>query len=137
ERLVLNDEFDSQRQEQEVLLNRWNPNQKNGELVYYLSKSYNKPENKHILDATYKAMNIMNMGLARANAPFKLKFVQQKNNAKEISPGDLRYNTLVLIDDPLANGLLGYGPSVSNPITGEIVQAHVNMYGGVLKSGTR
>lgn len=137
ERLVLNGTFDSARKVRESLLNRWNPNRENNELVYYLSKSHNKPKNKIFLDATYKAQDIINKGLKEANAPFKVKFVKQDDNAKEVSTGDLRYNTVVLIDDPLANGLLGYGPSVSNPETGEIVQAHVNMYGGVLQTTTR
>ncbi|MEF1341878.1 MoxR-like ATPase, partial [Vibrio rotiferianus] len=34
-----------------------------------------------------------------------------------------------------ANGLLGYGPSVSNPMTGEIIKAHVNQYAGVARTG--
>ncbi|MCT4641077.1 MAG: zinc-dependent metalloprotease [Bacteriovoracaceae bacterium] len=134
---VLEDHYDSQRPERKFLLNRFAPNRKNGELVYYLSKSFNKKKNKHLLDATFKATEIMNKGFAKANIPFKLKMVQQKGKGKGVSPGDLRYNTVVLIDDPLANGLLGYGPSVSNPLTGEIVQAHTNMYGGVLTSTVR
>ncbi|KOO11198.1 hypothetical protein AKJ18_30345, partial [Vibrio xuii] len=48
--------------------------------------------------------------------------------------GDLRYNVINLIDEPLDNGLAGYGPSAANPLTGEIVHAHVNQYSGVLRS---
>lgn len=134
---VLSDEFDRQRTETQTFLNRWAPERKDNKLTYYLSKSFNKPENKALLDATFKATKIMNKGFLRANMPFELEMIQQDDDAKEISPGDLRYNTIVLIDDPLANGLLGYGPSVSNPLTGEIVQAHTNMYGGVLTSTVR
>jgi hypothetical protein len=137
ERLVLNDEFDSQRKEREILLNRWSPIRKNNELLYYLSSNFSKPKNKMLLDATHKTINVINKGLKTANSPFQIKLVEQELGKKEVSPGDLRYNTIVLIEDPLANGLLGYGPSVSNPFTGEIVQAHVNMYGGVLKSIVR
>lgn len=133
----LTDDFDGQRKEERYLVNRFNPNQKNGELVYYLSKNFNKPEHKILLDASYKAVEIMNRGLNSIGNPFKIVLKQQADDAKEISPGDLRYNALVLLDDPLANGLLGYGPSVSNPETGEILKAHVNMYGGVLKAISR
>jgi hypothetical protein len=126
--------FDSRRKEIKYLANRWNPNKK--ELVYYLSKSYNKESNKAILKATMESMEVMNSNLDDAGVNFKLKFVQQTED-DNISPGDLRYNSIVLIDDPLANGLLGYAPTVKNPLTGEIVQGHVNMYGGVLISGTR
>lgn len=130
----LNNNFDSSRKEIKYFVNRWNP--KKRVLKYYLSKSYNKPKNKAILDVTMKSMHIMNRNLATAGAGFRLEFIQQTDK-DNISPGDLRYNTIVLIDDPLANGLLGYAPSVKNPETGEIVQSHINMYGGVLKSGTK
>ncbi|MDP7321108.1 MAG: zinc-dependent metalloprotease [Bacteriovoracaceae bacterium] len=136
-REILNDDFDSRRKEQEFLLNRWAPQRKNNELVYYLSSNFTKPENKVLLNATHKAINIINSGLNKGNVPFRIKLIEQEYGKKEVSPGDLRYNTIVLIEDPLANGLLGYGPSVSNPYTGEIIQAHTNMYGGVLKSMTR
>lgn len=43
--------------------------------------------------------------------------------------GDLRFNMLAWIDNPNLAGLLGYGPSASDPITGEIVQASAFMYG--------
>lgn len=133
----LGDVFDRQRQIDEIFLNRWAPTRKNNKLTYYLSKSFNKDANKELLDATMKATRIMNKGFKAANMPFELEMIQQDSDAKEVSPGDLRYNTVVLIDDPLANGLLGYGPSVTNPLTGEILQAHVNMYGGVLTSTVR
>ncbi len=134
EKKQLNAVFDSQREKMIYLANRWNPNKT--VLDYYLSASYSKPSNAAILDATMKSMDVMNKNLARAGAKFRLNFIKQtKENEK--SPGDLRYNSIVLIDDPLANGLLGYAPSVKNPETGEIVQSHINMYGGVLTSGTR
>lgn len=135
EELVLKDDYDSQRKERKTLLNRWNPVRENNELVYHLSASFNKPENKLLKDATYKAIEVMNQSMGEVNVPFKIKLVDAEGKGK--NPGDLRNNMIVLIDDPLANGLLGYGPTVSNPFTGEIVQGHVNMYGGVLKSMTR
>ena len=137
EKSILGDVFDTQRKIDQVYLNRWSTKRKNNKLTYYLSKTFNKPENKELLDATFRATEVMNRGFAEANMPFQLEMIQQTEDMKEVSPGDLRYNTVVLIDDPLANGLLGYGPTVSNPLTGEIVQGHVNMYGGVLTSTVR
>ena len=134
EQSKLNGDFDRQRNEITFLANRWDP--KKTVLKYYLSKSFNKPMNAPILNATYRSMHVMNKNLKSAGAGFQLEFIQQ-TEADNISPGDLRYSSLVLIDDPLANGLLGYAPSVKNPATGEIVQSHINMYGGVLKSGTK
>ena len=130
----LNGDFDRERENITYLANRWNPKKK--VLRYYLSKSYNKESNKAILEATMNSMKVMNKNLKAAGANFQLEFIQQTDDMN-ISPGDLRYNSIVIIDDPRANGLLGYAPSVKNPETGEIVQAHINMYGGVLRSGTR
>jgi hypothetical protein len=110
--LVVNDNYDSQRKEWEILLNRFAPKRKNNELVYYLSSTYSKPKNKALLNATFNAASIINKGFKQAKVPFTLKLIEQKNPATEVSTGDLRYNTIVLIEDPLANGLLGYGPSV-------------------------
>ena len=76
----------------------------------------------------------MNDALDQADAAIRLEFDYQARGKKV---GDLRNNMLVLIDDPLANGLLGYAPTVTNPKTGEIIQGHVNMYGGVLTSTSR
>lgn len=135
EELVLKDDFDPERKIRKVLLNRWNPVRENNELVYHLSASYNKPENKLLKDATFKAIEVMNNSMKDVNIPFKIKLVEAEGKGK--NPGDLRNNMIVLIDDPLANGLLGYGPTVTNPLTGEIVQGHVNMYGGVLKTMSR
>jgi len=127
----LGDDFDPERKEKTWTLNRWNP--KNPEVIYYLSETFKKPQNKSLRAATFQAIASINTSLDQANAGFNI--ILKDGNGR--NPGDLRNNMIVLIDDPLANGLLGYGPSVSNPLTGEIVQAHINMYGGVLKSTVR
>ncbi len=45
--------------------------------------------------------------------------------------GDIRYHQITYINQ-LAGGLLGYGPSYTDPETGEIVWATANMYGKTL-----
>ncbi len=49
---------------------------------------------------------------------------------KGFSPkfGDVRYSFLNTIAEPVANGLLGYGPSSADPETGEIISANANTY---------
>ncbi len=42
--------------------------------------------------------------------------------------GDLRYSFMYTIAEPVANGLLGYGPSSPDPETGEIISANANTY---------
>lgn len=109
-------------------IKRWNPNRK--EIVYNLSESFNKPENAVLKKVTYEAFDQMNKDLASAGVKFRLKI---KEYSPDVDPHDLRNTMLVLVDDPLANSILGYGPSTANPLTGEVVSARTIMYGGVIK----
>lgn len=127
----LGDFFDSRRQDESYLLNRWSTNRT--KLVYHLSETFNEPGQELIKKATYDAVDGMNKALSEAKAGFKIVLKESKN----AKPGDLRKNVIQLITDPLSNGLLGYAPTVTNPRTGEIVHGHINMYSGVVKSMTR
>lgn len=42
--------------------------------------------------------------------------------------GDLRYSFMNTIAEPVANGLLGYGPSSADPETGEVISGNSNTY---------
>ncbi len=132
---VLGADFDPQRKKDITYLNRFNPEKK--EIHYYLSETYFKEKNKTFLDATIKAMNGINQSLERANAGISINLHTNEAENVDKKSGDLRNNMIVLIDEPLSNGLLGYAPTVSNPRTGEILQGHVNMYSGTIYSITR
>tara|TARA_B100000925_G_scaffold290036_1_gene274320 strand:+ start:1828 stop:6438 length:4611 start_codon:yes stop_codon:yes gene_type:complete len=131
ERTELAQDYTSSRSPKKYFLNRFNP--KKNEITYALSEEFGREENKYILDATKEVIANINKSLNSAEANIQITL----EDPKKIYPGDLRKNSIVLITDPLANGLLGYGPSVSNPRTGEILQAHTNMYLGVLRQTTR
>lgn len=109
------------------LLNRWSPNKK--EIVYNLNEDFFLPEMATILAATKKAISSVNDSLVKAKAPIQIKLVDGRG--KDI--GDLRNNFIVLESDPQASGVIGYGPSVSNPATGEILNARTVMYLGTIK----
>lgn len=129
--------FDPHRPLERHLLNRWSGSgdPSNPRIIhYYLNDNHFKPENATILNYTELAEVIINDALEQANADIRVHF---DTNTRGVRPGDLRKNMLILIDDPLANGLLGYGPSVKNPRTGEIVNAQTNMYSGVLMTTVR
>ncbi len=111
---------------QEVhLLNRWGPR---SEIVYYLSDEFNKPENELLKKAAYTTVIRVNDGLAIAKVPFRLRL----EDPRGINTGDMRYNMIILVEDPVA-GLLGYGPSVVHPRTGEILTGRVAIYPGNIK----
>jgi len=42
--------------------------------------------------------------------------------------GDLRYSYLFAVNPPAENGLLGYGPSAQDPLTGKIINASAYVY---------
>ncbi|PSW02677.1 zinc-dependent metalloprotease [Photobacterium lipolyticum] len=115
------------------LLHRFNPDKPS--IDYYLSDSYFDKAGKFYLDITLETINQMNKTLAGTGVP-PIKIVNPTKKAG-VHTGDLRYNVLNLITDPVDNGLLGYGPSATNPLTGEIVHAHVNQYAGVIRSTSR
>ncbi len=111
----------------EVLMNRWNP--KRGEIVYNLSPSFAKPENASILNSTQKVVEKLNRGLTAAHSGLQIKLAMPEGRIS----GDLHHSEIVLIEDPMKVGLLGYGPSITDPKTGEILWARVAMYSGVMK----
>ena len=50
------------------------------------------------------------------------------------SLGDIRNSSIVLIEDPVASSVIGYGPQVEDPITGEIISARTIMFLGTIKT---
>lgn len=108
-------------------LNRWNPNKKI--ITYYLSDEFYKPENDYIMAATQRAIENINRGLLSAHSGIQI--LLKESHYKKI--GDLRSNMIVLVEDPLKNKIIGYGPIAANPLTGEIVNARVVMYLGTIK----
>ncbi|WP_230856301.1 zinc-dependent metalloprotease [Vibrio cidicii] len=115
------------------LINRFNP--KKASIDYYLSDSYFTPEGREFLETTINTIDHVNEVLAGTGVP-TINIVNKETPAGK-HPGDLRINMFNLITDPVDNGLLGYGPSATNPLTGEIVHAHVNQYAGVIRASAR
>ena len=110
-----------------TLMNRWSPNK--NEVTYYLNSEFYKPEMKSVLAVTKNSIETVNKSLEKANA--NLRIVLERGEDADI--GDLRKNYIILVKDPQASGIIGYGPAVSNPKTGEIVNARTVMYYGSIK----
>ncbi len=111
-----------------VLMNRWDPSRK--EIVYHLSSEFSKPENASLRAATFEGFERFNKGLAASGVPFRLVL---KDSAGERA-GEISNNMIVMVEDPMESGVLGYGPTVTNPRTGEILSGRVIMFPGVMKS---
>ena len=104
-------------------LNRWKSDE---DIIYFLSSDY--PEN--LMDATKAAFDSWNDVFEEATGRRPL---QLKANAGE-EMGDMRYNMIAYVDDASSKSILGYGPSYSDPKTGQILKADVFLYGATLKN---
>lgn len=56
------------------------------------------------------------------------KIIIDTNETKSVELGDLRYNIINIVDTKVASGLWGYGPSIADPSSGEIISATTNVY---------
>lgn len=110
------------------VMNHWNPNRK--VIDYYLSDEFAKPENKVIKDLTYKTISNLNNGLSEAGVSFRIDLHEPAGK----NPGDIRNSMIVLVEDPMAASVIGYGPQTEDPVTGEIVSARTVMFLGTIKS---
>ncbi|AZZ37637.1 hypothetical protein CIK05_12810 [Bdellovibrio sp. qaytius] len=128
ENIKLDVDNNSSEKDKEVLMNHWNPNRK--VVDYYLDANYSKPENEAVRAATYLAFDRINEGLAEAQVGFRLKL---HDNSGQV-PGDISNSMIVLVEDPSASSILGYGPTATNPLTGEILSGRVIMYKGILET---
>ncbi len=116
----------------EQLINRWDPSKTS--VTYYLSPAFEKPENKAIKEATVHAVKVINNSLEKAQAKLRID-LKSSDSTKMI--GDIRNNYIIMVEDPISRGLLGYGPSITDPDTGEILSARTVMYKGIMKMTVR
>jgi hypothetical protein len=90
-------------------------------------------------DRAFKRAVAAVRGVAPADVKEQVYFLcdnpVKKGNPKEcgaegFSPkfGDLRYSFMNTVAEPVANGLLGYGPSSADPETGEVISGNSNTY---------
>ena len=108
---------------------RFNPKAK--EIKWYFStQTPDDPENQWVRDMGGLALKLVNRALqiAGRDSDHKIKVTLDHREDKEV--GDIRYNILNLIvsEGKADGGLLGLGPNVANPITGEVISATANVW---------
>jgi len=114
-------------QGERTIMNHWNPDRK--EITYYLSDEFKKPEHAKIRDLTFKVVESLNSGLAQSEAKFRINLKDGEGR----NPGDIRNSMIVLVEDPVASSIIGYGPQTEDPVTGEIISAKTVMFLGTIK----
>ena len=101
-------------------------------IVYYLSADFPewlKPAAEEIA-AAYDAV-FTEAVQALGHTPPAHMFEIRENDGQRI--GDMRYSFLYYVPKPTVAGLLGYGPSNADPLTGQILSASAYIYGAPLK----
>lgn len=107
-----------------VFVNRFNP--KKGKIVFHFTSS----SPKSLRAVGVKAIEEWDKTFQKA-AGIRVEI----NQEQDVSLGDLRYNTINLIESiHEGGGLLGFGPSITDPLTGEIISATANVHVSPLKS---
>ncbi|MEE2756990.1 MAG: zinc-dependent metalloprotease [Myxococcota bacterium] len=118
-------------------------------IPYYLSKNF--PQDELLLEAAKASVDQWNRALLDGLAAFeftseKAVFVLCHNPVQDADPracgergfspriGDLRYSTLHWVDTETLAGLLGYGPSTTDPVTGEIIAGKAYVYGAAINT---
>ena len=102
------------------------------EIKWYFSKQTpNNEEDRWVREMGHLAVDLVNKAFEYAgrDSEHKIKIVlDDKAEDKEV--GDIRYNilNLMLTEGKPNRGLLGLGPNVANPITGEVVSATANVW---------
>ncbi|MGC4121840.1 MAG: zinc-dependent metalloprotease [Myxococcales bacterium] len=106
-------------------IQRWDPN-RTEPVVYYFAEGF--PENfKKMFTDEIKAQT--NKIMEDAGAKLRFDFKEWNDGGIERHQGDLRYSFVAWHQDiDGTRGLLGYGPSSSDPRTGEVLSANVNLY---------
>lgn len=107
-----------------TLLRRWNPN-RSEPVIFYFHEGFPerfKPLFEGIRDET-------NAVLEQAGASLRFDFRDHDYDGQTRNLGDVRHSFVVWHQDiDTTRGLLGYGPSTTDPRTGEILSANLNLY---------
>ena len=107
-----------------ALLQRWDPN-RTEPVVFYFHPGFParfKPMFQEIAADT-------NRVLEGSGAPLRFAFREHDDGGVVRNFGDLRYSFVIWHQDiDTTRGLLGYGPSSSDPRTGEVLSANLNLY---------
>lgn len=124
-------------------VNRFDP--RKDRIEYQLSDEFFRKDangnlvNKVWLDATIKGFEYINNSLQDRFSPngrlIPEIVITNKTEAVNAKVGDIRSNVIHIVPEASRSGLLGFGPSTVNPLTGEIVSAYTIMYPGVSKMG--
>ena len=108
------------------IIHRWNPRRPSDDpVVFYFHEGF-PPRFKPMFEEIKHQTNAV---MASAGASLRFDFRDWNVDGIERHLGDIRYSFVVWHQDiDTTRGLLGYGPSSANPVTGEIISANLHLY---------
>lgn len=105
------------------LINRRDPQKP---AIYYFAPEFPN----HLKPMARDAFDRWNQQFLAANGKPLLEI--RENSGQQL--GDVRFNLLVYDHTPYSvHGVLGYGPTLTHPVTGEILKGDVMFYGGTIR----
>ena len=116
----------------ERLIKRWNPSREEP-VVYYFAEGFPEKFKDIFTHETEGVAAQTNAILKEANSSMRIEFrdhdYSENGEVIDRKVGDIRYSFVTWFQNLSGNGgLLGYGPSTSDPRTGEVFSANVNAY---------
>ncbi|MCF8059832.1 MAG: zinc-dependent metalloprotease [Bacteriovoracaceae bacterium] len=116
---ILNESLSRQdAREKLTSVNRFYP--ENGRIVYYFSKT--TPD--HMKEAGRASIKAWDEAFQKAGTNIRVVL----DESKTVNLGDIRYNIINIVDTKDGARLLGYGPSIVDSESGEIISATSNIY---------
>ena len=107
--------------QQRIFMSRMNPAQ--NEIIFHLSAE-SPPWLEEPAKKAVQAWNdAFEEALSKSDHPIHIRFSNTR-----VRLGDLRYHVIHLVDTLNEDGLLGFGPSITDPDTGEIIAATSNVF---------
>lgn len=113
--------------------------QKPSKIIYYLSPGFPADTKEAMQKVAAGWDEALRYGLKRKDTVFEIRDnnynpetgKNEANIRREL--GDLRYNYVWWVNSPQSVGLLGYGPSLADPDTGEIVHGSAYIYAALFR----
>lgn len=105
--------------ERNIFLNRFDPEQ---DIVFHFTT--NTPKKKWIRDVGRAAVHYWNRAFELAGTKARVRI----DESNDVALGDIRYNTLNFLYSITGSNLNGFGPSLTDPFTGEIITATTNIH---------
>lgn len=116
---ILNHRYEREDARQRLVkLNRFYP--KDGKITYFFSKT--TPD--HMKEAGRRSIQAWDKAFRQAGTGIRIVL----DESKTVNLGDIRYNIINIVDTKDGARLLGYGPSIVDSESGEIISATSNIY---------